>query len=186
MLLAAFLFLAGIVLTLLGKVFGFTLADVDRWLNSHSNWFTAVGDITIRLVCFFVLVCCVVVVIAAVHGLVRPAREADLGAAHPDSQVQAGGGPGRREAAGDRVRVGGAAGGVFRVCGDVRVLLSPSATAPLCRDVDQAPLRGPVGRPPRGSTPRLRFAAQILACARRCSARYRASAASAFTPSLPA
>jgi len=77
-LLAAFLFLAGIVLTLLGKVFGFTLADVDRWLNSHSNWFTAVGDIAIRLVCFFVLVCCVVVVIAAVHGLVRPARKRDL------------------------------------------------------------------------------------------------------------
>lgn len=67
-LLAAFLFLVAIVLTILGKLFGFTLADVDRWLDTHSSWFTAVADVLFRLGCFFVLVICAVVVVGAVHG----------------------------------------------------------------------------------------------------------------------
>lgn len=67
-LLAAFLFLAAILLTILGRIFGFTLDDVDAWLAGHSSWLTAVADILFRLGCLFVLVCCAVVVIGAVHG----------------------------------------------------------------------------------------------------------------------
>lgn len=79
-LLAAILFLVGLVLSLLGWLFGFSLDDVDAWLADHSSWITAVADILFRLGCAFVLLCCAVVVVGAVHGLVRPATPRDPGA----------------------------------------------------------------------------------------------------------
>lgn len=77
-LLCAICFLIACVLALLGRVFGFTLDDVDAWLADHSSWITAVADVLFRLGCFFVLVICAVVVVGAVHGLVRTARPRDL------------------------------------------------------------------------------------------------------------
>lgn len=77
-LLAAILFLTGVVLSLLGWLFGFSLDDVDAWLADHSSWLTAVADILFRLGCFFALVICAVVVVGAIVGLVRPAERRDL------------------------------------------------------------------------------------------------------------
>ena len=49
--LAAILFLIGLVLSLIGLVFGFSLDDVDVWLGAHSSWLTAIGDILFRIAC---------------------------------------------------------------------------------------------------------------------------------------
>ena len=57
--LAAILFAAGILLALLGGIFGFSLADVDAWLKNHGSWFTAIGDILFRIACAGVLLVCV-------------------------------------------------------------------------------------------------------------------------------
>jgi hypothetical protein len=57
--LAAILFLAGILLTLVGTIFGFSLDDVDRWFDAHGSWFGAIGDILFRLACGLVLLICV-------------------------------------------------------------------------------------------------------------------------------
>lgn len=57
--LAAILFLVGVILSLLGAVFGFTLDDVDRWLEGHSSWIAAAGDILFRIACGIVLLICV-------------------------------------------------------------------------------------------------------------------------------
>jgi len=73
-LICAFIFLVGVLLSLLGWAFGFTLDDVDAWLAAHSSWITAAADVLFRLGCFFVLLCCAVVVVGAVHGKLRPGR----------------------------------------------------------------------------------------------------------------
>lgn len=58
MVLAAILFLVGIVLTLLGAVFGFSLDDVDLWLEAHGGFFNAVGNLLFRIGCGFVFLLC--------------------------------------------------------------------------------------------------------------------------------
>jgi hypothetical protein len=67
--LAAFLFVAGIVLTLIGKLFGFDLADVDVWLAAHSWIFTGIGSIILRLICGTVLLACVFVLLSPFYVL---------------------------------------------------------------------------------------------------------------------
>lgn len=63
-LLAAALFLIGILLTLLGLIFGFDLTDVDLWLEAHGGWFAAIGNLIFRIVCGFVFLICAFVAIA--------------------------------------------------------------------------------------------------------------------------
>ena len=73
--LAAILFLIGIVLTLLGLVFGFDLTDVDLWLEAHGGFFSAVGNLLFRIVCGFVFLLCVFVALAPL--LFRNDQDAD-------------------------------------------------------------------------------------------------------------
>jgi hypothetical protein len=72
--LAATLFLIGVLLTLLGTIFGFSLDDVDRWLDNHSSWLTAIGDVLFRIACGFVLLICVLGVLAPVIDRKNPER----------------------------------------------------------------------------------------------------------------
>ena len=90
--LCAALFLVGILLSLVGLVFGFSLGDVDAWLAEHSSWITAVADLLFRLGCLFVLICCAVVVIGAVYDKVRPGTAREPGA--PPQETEAGNPPG--------------------------------------------------------------------------------------------
>lgn len=76
-------FLIACVLALLGRVFGFSLDDVDAWLAGHSSWITAVADVLFRVGCFFVLVICAVAVAGAVQARLRPGRR-DLEAPEAD------------------------------------------------------------------------------------------------------
>lgn len=56
-LLAVFLFVLGVVLTMLGWAFGFSLNDVDVWLEAHGGFFHAAGKLVLRIVFgFFLLV----------------------------------------------------------------------------------------------------------------------------------
>jgi uncharacterized membrane protein len=68
--LAATLFLVGIVLVLLG----FDLARVDDWLAGHSSWFTATGDVLLRIVCLVVLLVCGLAVLSPVIDRKNPER----------------------------------------------------------------------------------------------------------------
>jgi hypothetical protein len=73
-LLCAILFLIGILLTLLGLVFGFSLADVDVWLASHRNGFTATADVLFRIGCFGMLSICALAVLGAILDRRNPER----------------------------------------------------------------------------------------------------------------
>jgi hypothetical protein len=61
---AAILFVVAIALTLLGLVFGFTLADVDLWLEARGGFFNAAGLMLFRIVCGLVLALCVFVALS--------------------------------------------------------------------------------------------------------------------------
>lgn len=68
-LLGAFFFIVGAVLVLLG----FDLDAVDRWFERQS-WIEIVASLLFRAVCGFVLLICVVVVIAAIFDRKNPER----------------------------------------------------------------------------------------------------------------
>jgi hypothetical protein len=63
-LLAFILFLVAIVLTGAGAMFGFSLDDVDRWLEANGGFFHAVGILLLRIVCGIALLCCVLAALA--------------------------------------------------------------------------------------------------------------------------
>jgi hypothetical protein len=64
--LAATLFLIGVVLTLLGAVFGFSLADVDVWLEAHGGFFNAAGKLLLRTFFGLILLLCVYVILSPI------------------------------------------------------------------------------------------------------------------------
>ncbi len=63
-LLAAFLFLVAVVLTLLGLVFGFDLTDVDAWLEARGGFFNAAGLLFFRIACGLVFLLCLFALVA--------------------------------------------------------------------------------------------------------------------------
>jgi len=75
--LAAMLFLAGILLSLLGALFGFSLADVDAWLEAHGGLFNAIGKLLLRLFFGMILLLCLFVAVSPF--LFREDRENRLG-----------------------------------------------------------------------------------------------------------
>jgi len=56
---AAILFLVAALLTVIGWVFGFTLADVDLWLEGHGGFFEAVGKLLLRSFFGLLLMLCI-------------------------------------------------------------------------------------------------------------------------------
>jgi hypothetical protein len=70
--LAAILFLTGLVLTLLGALFGFSLDDVDRWLEAHGGLLNAVGSLLFRVVCGIAFLICVATFLGALFARLRP------------------------------------------------------------------------------------------------------------------
>ncbi|HYD13878.1 MAG TPA: hypothetical protein VEC11_13600 [Allosphingosinicella sp.] len=63
-LLAAFLFVTGLVLALLGLLLGFDLGDVDAWLEAQGGVLNAVGVLLLRILCGIVLLLCVLALVA--------------------------------------------------------------------------------------------------------------------------
>jgi hypothetical protein len=61
------LFIIGLILVLLG----FDLAEVDRWLDGHSGWFELFGTIVLKAFWAVMLLTCVIMVGAAMHGRLR-------------------------------------------------------------------------------------------------------------------
>lgn len=63
----ALFFVLGLLLSLLGLVFGFDLGDVDRWLEAHGGWFEALGDLLFRAVCGLIFLFCLALVGTVVY-----------------------------------------------------------------------------------------------------------------------
>jgi hypothetical protein len=59
--LCAAIFLIGVILALLGLVFGFSLDDVDAWLAAHGGLFNAAGKALLRVLFGVVLLLCLFV-----------------------------------------------------------------------------------------------------------------------------
>lgn len=70
--LAAVLLLTGIVLALLGAVFGFSLDDVDIWLAAHGGLFNAAGSLLFRIGCGLVLLLCAATLLGAIFARRTP------------------------------------------------------------------------------------------------------------------
>ena len=52
----------GVILVVLGSIFGFTLDDVDVWLDRQGGWMSFVGSVLIQKVLMaFVLLCCIAI-----------------------------------------------------------------------------------------------------------------------------
>jgi hypothetical protein len=52
----------GVILAALGAIFGFTLDDVDVWLDRQGGWMDFIGSILIQKVLMaFVLLCCIAI-----------------------------------------------------------------------------------------------------------------------------
>jgi len=47
------------LLSLIGAVAGFTLDDVDVWIDAHIGLFHGIGDVLWRIGCGFALLCCI-------------------------------------------------------------------------------------------------------------------------------
>jgi hypothetical protein len=63
-------FLVGLVLVLLG----FDLGDVDRWLEAHGGWISAIGNLLFRAVCALVLLLCLFMIGGAPFDRRNPER----------------------------------------------------------------------------------------------------------------
>ena len=63
-LLAFALLLVAVVLTIVGAVFGFSLDDVDRWLDAQGGVLNAAGIVLLRMLCGIALLCCLLAVVA--------------------------------------------------------------------------------------------------------------------------
>lgn len=53
-----FLWLIFLVIAIVLVLFGFDLEAVDRWLDTHTNWFELIGDVLFRLFYGFVILLC--------------------------------------------------------------------------------------------------------------------------------
>ncbi len=61
------LFLFFFAVGALALLFGFSLGDVDNWLDANGGWIETIGTILFRLFCAFVLLMCAAVAVMCIY-----------------------------------------------------------------------------------------------------------------------
>lgn len=68
------LFLFFFAVGTLALLFGFSLGDVDNWIDANGGWIETIGNILFRIVCALVLLGCATLVVMGIYARIAKLR----------------------------------------------------------------------------------------------------------------